>query len=217
MPSVPDQEDMMKLYSAHGYWVFFPRYKGTWESPGTFLEKSPVEDIQDVITGLSSSIQSIWDKRSFLIPGTPDITVIGSSFGGAVAILVSSDSRVQNVIALSPVVDWGAQEETEDLDSLLNIVQEGFGCAYRVNEENWSRMQSGDLLNPVSHTSAVEEEQVLIFYSENDSVVSSSSIKRFVSAVGCRSVSFDDKGHLGGSSLVDPDIMSEIQAFIENR
>src|SRR5579884_2912321 len=52
MPSVPSKQPLAEFLARHGYWVFYPRWRGAWESDGTFLEKSPAEDIADVISGI---------------------------------------------------------------------------------------------------------------------------------------------------------------------
>ena len=53
MPSVPAKQPLAEFLARQGYWVFHPRYRGAWESGGNFLEKSPVEDIADVISGIT--------------------------------------------------------------------------------------------------------------------------------------------------------------------
>src|SRR3990167_11142041 len=45
--------DLLPFFAAKGYWVFLPRYRGTWESGGVFLKKSPHKDILDVMSGIS--------------------------------------------------------------------------------------------------------------------------------------------------------------------
>ena len=52
MPSVPTKQPLAEFLARKGYWVFYPRWRGAWESGGKFLEKSPVEDIAEVITGI---------------------------------------------------------------------------------------------------------------------------------------------------------------------
>jgi dipeptidyl aminopeptidase/acylaminoacyl peptidase len=49
MPSMPRKQALMEFLATEGYWVFYPRYRGSWESGGQFLEKSPDRDILDVI------------------------------------------------------------------------------------------------------------------------------------------------------------------------
>src|ERR1700753_788119 len=105
MPSLPHKQALMNFLSGKGYWVFYPRYRGSWESDGKFLEKSPHLDILDVISELPKGARELAFGKKFAL--TPDeIFVIGGSFGGAAAILASLDQRVKKVIANCPGVDW---------------------------------------------------------------------------------------------------------------
>src|SRR5580700_9732924 len=92
MPSIPRKQSLAAFLSKKGYWVFYPRYRGAWESDGVFMERSPHEDILDVIDELPKGVRdSAFDQRFSLSPNK--IFVIGGSFGGAAAILCSLDRR----------------------------------------------------------------------------------------------------------------------------
>ena len=105
MPSIPRKQSLIEFFSAEGYWAFYPRYRGAWESDGKFLEKSPHEDIIDLVGELAKGFREIAFGKRFSIE--PDaLFVIGGSFGGAAAILASLDRRVTRVVANCPVVDW---------------------------------------------------------------------------------------------------------------
>ena len=106
----------MTFLAAKGYWVFYPRYRGAWESGGKFLQKSPHQDILDVIDELPKGVRELaFGKRFSLQPD--EIFVIGGSFGGAAAILASLDDRVKKVIANCPVVDWAILAKEERLET----------------------------------------------------------------------------------------------------
>src|ERR1700757_2992464 len=94
MPGIPRKQPLMEFLSAKGYWVFYPRYRGAWESGGKFLERSPHLDILDVVDELPKGVCELaFGKRFALKPD--EIFVIGGSFGGAAAILASLDDRVK--------------------------------------------------------------------------------------------------------------------------
>src|SRR5947209_18180919 len=79
MPSVPRKQPLMQFLSAKGYWVFYPRYRGAWESGGQFLDRSPHEDILDVVAELPKGVRESAFGREFQL--SPDeIFVIGGSF-----------------------------------------------------------------------------------------------------------------------------------------
>ena len=105
MPSIPRKQPLAEFLSGKGYWVFYPRYRGAWESGGEFLEQSPHLDILDVIDALSAEFRESAFGRRFRV-SLDEVFVIGGSFGGAAAILSSLDPRVKKVVANCPVVDW---------------------------------------------------------------------------------------------------------------
>lgn len=51
-PSSPSKRAVLDFLTGEGYVVVFPRYRGTWESDGYFLDRSPTEDIREVIETL---------------------------------------------------------------------------------------------------------------------------------------------------------------------
>jgi pimeloyl-ACP methyl ester carboxylesterase len=112
MPSIPRKQPLSEFLAAKGFWVIYPRYRGAWESGGHFLEKSPHEDILDIIDDLPKEIEEIAFGRRFRLSPN-QIFVIGGSFGGAAAILASLDPRVKRVIANCPAVDWKILDRSE--------------------------------------------------------------------------------------------------------
>ena len=53
MPSYPGKKnDLMEFIAKKGFWIFLPRYRGSWESAGSFLKISPHYDIIDIIDQL---------------------------------------------------------------------------------------------------------------------------------------------------------------------
>jgi pimeloyl-ACP methyl ester carboxylesterase len=112
MPSIPRKQSLSEFLAATGFWVIYPRYRGTWESGGEFLKQSPHEDILDIIADLPKELEEIaFGQRFRLSP--KQIFVIGGSFGGAAALLASLDPKVSRVIANCPVVDWSILDKAE--------------------------------------------------------------------------------------------------------
>lgn len=116
MPSIPRKQALSEFLSAKGFWVIYPRYRGAWESEGEFLANSPHEDILDVLDELPQELEDIAFGQRFRL--SPDqIFVIGGSFGGAAAILLSLDPRVQRAVATCPVVDWSILDSAEKAET----------------------------------------------------------------------------------------------------
>jgi alpha-beta hydrolase superfamily lysophospholipase len=116
MPSIPHKQPLAEFLAAKGFWVIYLRYRGAWESGGEFLAKSPHEDALDILDELPSELEEIAFGKRY--PLTPDqIFVIGESFGGAAAILLSLDSRITRVVANCPVTDWGILDRAEEAET----------------------------------------------------------------------------------------------------
>src|ERR1022692_5354032 len=86
MPSMPRKQPLAEFLSGKGYWVFYPRYRGAWESGGEFLARSPHLDILDVIGGLAREFRGLAFGRRFRLAVEGGF-VIGGGFGGAGGVL----------------------------------------------------------------------------------------------------------------------------------
>ena len=70
MPSIPRKQVLVEFLAGKGYWVFYPRWRGAWESGGQFLERSPHEDILDVVDGCRQKLKSLRSARHFIVRRT---------------------------------------------------------------------------------------------------------------------------------------------------
>jgi len=205
MPSIPRKQPLAEFLSQRGYWVFYPRYRGAWESDGVFLQKSPHEDILDVIEELPKGLQEIAFGQKFEV--SPDeFFVIGGSFGGPAAILCSLDSRVKRVIANCPIVDWSILRRSEKVEtsnsSYVTYIREAFGNAYRLSASNWSKLYSGRFYNPVHHVDEIDPTKILMFHAKDDPSVPWRTVAQFAEKTGARLKLFSRGGHLSTDSIV---------------
>jgi dipeptidyl aminopeptidase/acylaminoacyl peptidase len=216
MPGMPSAKKAMRYIAKKGYWVFLPRYRGTWESGGTFLDHSPHEDILDVVDGLSRPFISIWDGVEYRIED-PEVDIIGASFGGSAAILCSMDERVKKAVAFAPVVDWVSMQnsETEPLDWLGGAVKDAFGEAYRFSLENWEGLSNGEFYNPVDHVNKIDPGKVMIVHTKDDDVVLYEPVEKFASKVGCQLITLKKGGHIGSSALMRWGVRRRVWKFLE--
>src|SRR3990167_7073410 len=97
VPGSPDKDDVLEFWAKKGYWTFFPRFRGSWESTGTFLQHSLEKDVLDTIDGLSGKFEDYWTHKKFRLKPS-HITIVGSSFGGPAAILATRDKRVNKAV-----------------------------------------------------------------------------------------------------------------------
>jgi hypothetical protein len=57
MPSIPKKQALAEFLSQPGYWLFYPRWRGAFESGGQSLEKSPQLDILDIVGELPEGVK----------------------------------------------------------------------------------------------------------------------------------------------------------------
>jgi dipeptidyl aminopeptidase/acylaminoacyl peptidase len=205
MPSIPRKQPLMSFLAAKGYWVFYPRYRGAWESGGRFLQKPPHEDILDVIDELPKGVRELaFGKRFALSPD--EIFVIGGSFGGAAAILASLDERVKKVIANCPVVDWAILAREEKIETsnpnYAAYIREAFGSGYRLSDSNWRKLHGGRFFNPAYHAREITARKIMMFHAKDDPYVPYKSVKKFADRTGVKLNLFARGGHLSTEMIV---------------
>jgi dipeptidyl aminopeptidase/acylaminoacyl peptidase len=218
MPSMPGKQSLINFLSGKGYWVFYPRYRGSWESSGEFLKDSPHLDILDVISELQKGVRELaFGKRFELSPD--EIFVIGGSFGGAAAILASLDMRVKRVIANCPVVDWailGKEEKAETSNpNYAAYIREAFGNGYRLSDANWRKLRNGKFYNPTYHAREVDPAKVMMFHAKDDPYVPYQTVKKFADETGVKLNLFARGGHLSTEKIVQK-YWQRIKTFFEN-
>jgi pimeloyl-ACP methyl ester carboxylesterase len=205
MPGIPRKQPLATFLSQKGYWVFYPRYRGAWESDGAFLDRSPHEDILDVIDELPKGVTELAYGRKFSL--SPDqVFVIGGSFGGAAALLASLDSRVTRVIANCPVVDWSILRRSEKAEtsnpSYAAYIREAFGNGYRLSDRNWRKLYTGKFYNPVHHVKDIRPWKIMMFHAKDDPNIPWRSVERFAQRTGVKLKLLSRGGHLKTEIIV---------------
>jgi pimeloyl-ACP methyl ester carboxylesterase len=218
MPSIPRKQPLAEFLAGKGYWVFYPRYRGAWESGGEFLARSPHLDILDVISGLSREFRELAFGRRFRV-SAEEVFVIGGSFGGAAAILASLDPRVRKVVANCPVVDWAIlrreQKKETSNPSYAEYIQAAFGSGYRLSDRNWRKLFGGKFYNPAYHAAEVNPAKVMMFHAQDDPYIPYQSVRKFARITGAKLKLLRRGGHLS-TSLIVPKYWREIRAFFEH-
>lgn len=217
MPGIPRKQPLAQWLARKGYWVFYPRYRGAWESGGEFLARSPHEDVLDVIDGLNKPIKEAAYGKIFAVD--PDqVFVIGGSFGGTAAILCSLDPRVKRVIANCPVVDWSilrsALKAETSKPSYVGYLREAFGQGYRVSEKNWSKLYSGTFFNPIHHVGEIDPAKIMMFHAKDDPSIPWRSVDGFAKQTGVKLKLFARGGH-GRTEFLVQKYWPEIKKFLE--
>ena len=215
MPSIPRKQPLAEFLSAKGYWVFYPRYRGAWESGGRFLERSPHLDILAVIEGMGAEFREIAFGQRFRARAD-EVFVMGGSFGGTAALLCSLDERVKKVVANCPVVDWrilaGEQKKETSNPSYAAFIGEAFGAAYRLTDRNWGKLSDGKFYSPAYRAGEMTGAKIMMFHAQDDPFVPWRTVVKFARLSGAGLTLLRRGGHLS-TDLVVRKYWGKIQAF----
>ena len=213
LPSTPGKASVVKWFSQKGYWCFNLRYRGTWESRGTFLDHEPAQDIFDVVEALPQGFTSIWTKETFSVD--PDfVAVVGASFGGTAALMAALDDRIDKVVALSPVVDWTDESEDEPMDWLGEVIAQGYGGAIRVAPEDWARLSRGELYQPAAHSDQFDPHKLFIVHAQDDKIVHIGPTLELIEKTGCKGKILKRGGHFSSHALTKWPLSWQVQRFL---
>jgi dipeptidyl aminopeptidase/acylaminoacyl peptidase len=205
MPSIPHKQSLAEFLAAKGFWVIYPRYRGAWESGGEFLARPPHEDILDVLDELPKGLEETAFGRRFRL--APDqVFVIGGSFGGTAAILLSLEPRVRRVVANCPVVDWSILDRAEKAETskanYAEYIRQAFGNAYRLSDANWNKLRSGTFYNPWQHRSEITGSKLMMFHAKDDPNVPYERTREFSKVTGAKLKSLSRGGHISTDFVV---------------
>lgn len=195
--------------------MFFPRYRGTWESGGEFLKRSPHEDILDVIDELPKGFVDLWSGYRYKLPSySYKLFIFGGSFGGPAAILCSRDPRVTKAVAFASVIDWSDPSD-EPMDKLEAFLPQGFGNMYRFSKKNWGRLSRGEFYNPIDEADTINPKKLLLIHAKDDTLCIYRSARTFAEKTGVKLLTLRTGGHFGFSKSIKPRIYKEIRRFLK--
>jgi pimeloyl-ACP methyl ester carboxylesterase len=204
------KRDVMQFLARRGYWSIVPIYRGTWESRGEFLAKSPHEDLVDVMDGVEQGFYDLWSGTEHQLTGA-SFYLVGGSFGGAAALLASRDPRVAKAAIISGVADWTKQQDTlEPLTSMAEYLPSAFGMAYRTHPDAWKKLAAGDFYNPVAEKDTLDGKKLLFVHAKDDLIVHARPARELAAEIGARYVELPKGGHMGVSSAAKPFVWKHI-------
>lgn len=214
MPTVPSKKHLLEFFSKKGFWVFHPRYRGTWESGGSFLRTSPEKDILDVVAGLSQKITDVWSRKKYTIV-PKRIFIFGSSFGGAGALLAAQNVHVTKVVALSPAVDWRIESKLEPIKKMRKNIKDSFGNGYRFTQKDWRKFEKGNFYNPMLVAKKIPGQKILMIHAQDDRLVPWKSVESFAAKTKSSLMLLKKGGHFSLSHILEPDVYAHIKRFLK--
>ena len=211
-PSVPSKKSLIEYLSKKGFWVFHPRYRGTWESDGKFLQYSLEKDVIDVIDGIHNGFVDLWNNKKMKLK--PDsVYLVGGSFGGPAGIFAASDRRVTKSIVISPMIDWTKPTRIEPIEFLEKFIATAYGNGYRVDKKGWAKIKSGKFYNPATYNKNIANYKILFIHAKDDEICSYAHTKKFAMQIGANLATVAKGGHFGASILLKPRFYKLFQNF----
>jgi len=219
-PSTPIKKDFMRFLEDNGFASFYPRYYGTWESDGKFLEHSPVNDIVQLVDFLSSNreIEDLYNQKK--VPFKFDkIHIVGVSFGGSVALELTKCDNVNKIVSLCPVIDYKSfanKKEGQSFKNLISFIKKGFGTAFCFDKKGVQKLSKGELVNPIEiPIKKFNKNEVLIVHGSQDSIVAVEEVKKFAKKNNIKFKELSNKNHLSLTRF-DRKIFKTILTFLRN-
>lgn len=217
LPSTPSKGDLLRFLASQGYVAILPRYRGTWESGGVFLARSPAQDIRDVVNELVAhrSIPDLMTGESVKVRVSA-VHLFGSSFGGPAVLLNSDLPIVKKIIAVSPVIDWKKEGEDEPFDQHVRFITAGFGGAYRTERPaDWQKLVATDFYSPIRQAKKIDGRKICIIHALDDRVVPYEPLIDFAQETGAQYYLKAKGGH--SLKMRHLFLWKKIAAFLESR
>ena len=197
-PSNNNYEDLINYFYNNGFNVFFPRYLGSFQSKGNFLEKDPSEDISKFVNFLKKGkCINLWDEETKQFENTEYVFVTGS-FGGAVALGASTKTDVSKIILFSPVWDFtlhNKEYSEQDLKNVTKFVKRAWINLYRYDfEDIQEKMSIFESCKWSNYSSGLTDKKIMVLHDPKDSTTSIEHSKKFCKELDCSLIEHN-KGH----------------------
>lgn len=205
VPSKPKNHEIFEKFCHEGFDVFYPRYEGTWESHGEFLERNPVASINEFIDALVSGVV-VLDGNEYLTKG---IFLLGSSFGGMIALTIEDRAEIKKICAMSPVVSF---KRVSGIDTLEDYLQKTMLNSYRFGHHNWMRLINDEIVS--LEKLLIYPHKVFVLAGEYDDQIKIKDIRFFVEINGIENFKIEASGHLTLSKISES-ILNSILIFFK--
>jgi len=204
LPTAPKRQETLEFLAQQGFLVFYPRYRGTWESDGEFLAQNPTADLGLLVELVNSgNIVELFGNKTFSFQ-IEKVFVIGTSFGGSIALESLALPGIAKAVALSPVIDFKTFNKNfpeQDLNHLGNFMTKAFTNGYRFSPTNWAKLLEGEIINPASVINEATAKNALIIQSQDDKTVNYIPVVEFGKKHGIECMLLPEDGHFSFSKI----------------
>jgi|GEM_PF-2085088 pimeloyl-ACP methyl ester carboxylesterase len=194
LPGAPERHELMGAIAAAGWHVVHPRYAGTWESDGQFLAHSPADDIVKILAAAKAGILTAKDQ-----PPAREVALLGSSFGGAVALRLADFAPVDRVVALSPVISFRAL--AKHLATLPAYLRDTYPGTYRFDDADWERLVRDEIIDLAEVGSAGVTKTAIIAGADDEQIPVKDILDYSLAGHAAYYLALPGRGHLGFSKI----------------
>lgn len=216
-PGTPPNKKVLEFLALKGYVAFGMRYRGTWESEGSFLSESPAKDVADVIDYLVKHkvIVDAWSGEKIDLK-IKHIDLFGASFGGPAVLLNSKHPKVRKVIAMAPAIDFRVSGEGETFEDFVRFSQMGFGGAYRAkNKSDWKKLLKTDFYNPLTMTEKINPVKCFVVQALDDDVCPPECLRELEAKISVATYYKKKGGHLSITYITHKFFWKKIEKFLQ--
>lgn len=212
-PGLRTKTELAEFFARKGYWVFQIRYRGTWESRGEFLRRSPADDVDDAILAMQKGFKDLWTGVTYYLE-LSEVVVVGASFGGPAVIRSSLNPLVRKVIAFAPVIDWSKFTKREPFGEFVRLITDGFPGAYRCPAKNFKKLLTKNFYNPVDWAGKLDGKKIFLMHARSDESVPYLPTRKFTKKIGATYIERANGGHLGAKNIMEPVNWLHIKKFL---
>ncbi|MFO8015534.1 MAG: prolyl oligopeptidase family serine peptidase [Candidatus Woesearchaeota archaeon] len=233
LPSHPYQHNpaKMEIVTDAGFVMIFPDYIGTWASDGTMSWENCAKTILDAVdfvkSGQGKKVTQYADDEPIIKWKVKDITLLGGSFGGSVALVAGAKSDdVKNIISIGAPTNWRdhsriPEESAEPIEDLYYAIKNGWKNLWRIpDKKEWDRLVKGTAdLNPVDYIEQLKSKNTLLIHGGADETVSVKRAEQLHQDIrdgkGRHEIMIlKDEGHKGNDTIGREEIFSKVKRFL---
>lgn len=194
IPSKPREYEAVAKFNSLGYDVFIPEYEGTWNSSGIFLDRHPAYSIDQLISKISEGLR--FNEFNYT---SKNIYILGSSFGGWVALALENRPEIKKVCLLSPVIKF---KNVNGISTLASYLKEQFANEYRFVDKNWTALINDEMLIQRKDLQDLTH-KIMIIAGELDDQINAHEIEKFSKCNNINNYYVDKVGHITFSKITN--------------